>query len=111
MERLRALLLFERVKNVAKVKVTGVVKYDGVWRRPGDVLEKVPDEIANQMVSQDVAEIISVSDEPPAELQYLRARAHELGVPRANQMGEEKLKVAIAEKESELANKETPQKE
>lgn len=37
------------------------------------------------------------------ELQLLREQGKELGIPRAVQMGEEKLRAAIAEKEEELA--------
>lgn len=36
------------------------------------------------------------------ELSQLRERAKELGIPRASQLGEEKLTKAIAEKEAEL---------
>ncbi|REK67998.1 MAG: hypothetical protein C6P35_03240 [Cohnella sp.] len=47
------------MKMSVKVKVTGVVKYAGRWRYPGDVLEDVRDEIAQQLVEQDVGEIVS----------------------------------------------------
>lgn len=62
-----------------RVKVTGVVKYAGKWRRPGDVLDDVPEDIAKQMVVQDTGEIISVAPNaekanvpPPDELDALR---------------------------------------
>lgn len=87
-----------------KVKVTGTLKYGGLWYGPVDVIEGVKEEIAQQMVKQDVGEIIGESaDKPDDKLQALRERAKELGVPRATQMGEAKLIEAIAAKEAELA--------
>jgi hypothetical protein len=44
------------------------------------------------------------------ELVSLRERAKELGIPRAAQMGEAKLREKIAEKEAELADLERGQK-
>ncbi|MEC1177623.1 hypothetical protein P9B03_03930 [Metasolibacillus meyeri] len=40
------------------------------------------------------------------ELQKLRERGRELDIPRATQMGEEKLRATIAEKEKQLAEQE-----
>jgi hypothetical protein len=86
-----------------KVKITGVVKVDGIWRRPGDVVEGVKPDVAQEIVGRGAGEIIETVDKHDVELQYLRARAKELGIPKAGQMGEAKLREAIAQKEAEFA--------
>lgn len=45
-----------------------------------------------------------VQKEIDAELQQLREQGKKLGIPRASQMGKEKLLAAIEEKEAKLAN-------
>lgn len=85
------------------IKLTGVVKYDGKWRQPGEVLRKVNDEAAKEAIAAEAAvEIEALPDEPDTELQELRERAKELGVPNAGRLGEAKLKEGIAEKEAEI---------
>lgn len=49
-----------------------------------------------------VKEIETLQDDSDTELQMLRERAKELGVPNAGRLGEAKLKEGIAEKEAEL---------
>lgn len=84
------------------IKLKGVVKHGGKWKRPGDIIRKVDDEIAKELISKDIAEEVEPLPEDDTELQALRERAKVLGVPQAGRLGETKLKEAIAEKEAEL---------
>ncbi|WP_431785738.1 hypothetical protein [Paenibacillus lactis] len=87
------------------MKITGVAKYKGDWKKPGDELRKVEDEIGKSLVSAEVAVEIEPLDKDgdgDQELQELRERAKTLGVQNAGRLGEAKLKEGIAEKEAEL---------
>ncbi|MBO2942805.1 hypothetical protein JJQ72_02245 [Paenibacillus sp. F411] len=85
------------------LKLTGVVKYEGNWKQPGTIIRKVDDKIGQAILDADVAdEIEEQAEESETELQTLRDRAKELGVPNAGRLGEAKLKEGIAEKEAEL---------
>ncbi len=98
------------------IRLTGVVKYGGKWREPGNVLHKVDEEIGNDILAAGVGNKIETqegnpdSDHSSAELQTLRERAKELGVQNAGRLGEAKLKEGIAEKEAELKLKELQEK-
>lgn len=94
-----------------KVKITALVKVAGVWRRPGDIVEGVKPDVSQEIVNQGVGEIIETVERRDDELQELRERAKELGIPRASQLGETKLREAIAQKEAEIAEKEQELKE
>lgn len=37
-----------------KIRVTGVIKYAGDWRRAGDILDEVPEHVGRKMVAQGV---------------------------------------------------------
>ncbi|SEO01351.1 hypothetical protein SAMN04487895_104225 [Paenibacillus sophorae] len=88
------------------LKLTGVVKQGGKWRKPSDIIRKVDDEIAEELIAAGVAEEIEPQPEEDAsELQELRDRAKVLGVPNAGRLGEAKLKEGIAEKDAELRTK------
>lgn len=88
------------------LKLTGVVKQGGQWRKPGDVIRKVDDELAAELIAAGIAEETEpLPEEETTELQELRERAKVLGVPNAGRMGEAKLKEGIAEKETELRMK------
>lgn len=100
----------ERVKSV-DLKITGVAKYKGDWKKPGDELRKVEDEIGKSLVSAEVAvEIDPLDGDGDQVLQELRERAKTLGVQNAGRLGEAKLKEGIAEKEAELKLKELQEK-
>lgn len=92
--------------KVVDLKITGVAKYKGDWKQPGDIIRKVDDEIGKSLVSAEVAKEIEplVEDDSGTEqeLQELRERAKVLGVQNAGRLGEAKLKEGIAEKEAEL---------
>lgn len=95
------------------LKITGVAKYKGDWKKPGDELHKVEDEIGKSLVSAEVAVEIDPLDKDgdgDQELQELRERAKTLGVQNAGRLGEAKLKEGIAEKEAELKLKELQEK-
>ncbi|HAF97539.1 hypothetical protein [Paenibacillus lactis] len=93
------------------IKLTGVVKYSGRWRNPGEVLRKVDEEVAKEVIAADAAvEIEAQPDEHDTELHELRERAKELGVQNAGRLGEAKLKEGIAEKEAERKLKELQEK-
>lgn len=89
-----------------KVKITGVVKVDGLWRRPGDIVADVKLDVAQEIVGRGTGEIIESVDKRDDELQALREHAKQLGIPRAGQLGEEKLRETIAQKEAEIAENE-----
>ncbi|KOP64366.1 hypothetical protein AMS62_03150 [Bacillus sp. FJAT-18019] len=85
------------------LKLTGVVKYDGDWKQPNDIIRKVDDSVGKSIISAGVGEEIeALQDDSDTELQELRERAKELGVQNAGRLGEAKLKEGIAEKEAEL---------
>lgn len=85
------------------IKLTGVVKYNGKWHEPGDVLRKIDDEAAKEAIAAGAAqEVEPLPEEDGSDLQELRERAKELGVPNAGRLGEAKLKEGIAEREAEL---------
>ncbi|MGG3278798.1 hypothetical protein [Paenibacillus solani] len=85
------------------LKLTGVVKYDGDWKQPNDIIRKVDDSVGKSIISAGVGkEIEALQDDSDTELQELRERAKVLGVPNAGRLGEAKLKEGIAEKEAEL---------
>jgi hypothetical protein len=103
-----------------RIKVTGVVKYGGQWRTPGDVLNDVSDEIGQQMISQDVGEEIKKTPEEIAaeesakaaaeaaktaekELKALRKKAEKLGIEGFAEKDAETLTADIAA--AEEANK------
>ncbi|EHB50115.1 hypothetical protein PaelaDRAFT_5662 [Paenibacillus lactis 154] len=95
------------------MKITGVAKYKGDWKKPGDELRKVEDEIGKSLVSAEVAVEIEPLDKDgdgDQELQELRERAKTLGVQNAGRLGEAKLKEGIAEKEAEFKLKELQEK-
>ncbi|WP_339294345.1 hypothetical protein MKY82_22065 [Paenibacillus sp. FSL W7-1279] len=93
------------------LKITGVAKYKGDWKKPGDELRKVEDEIGKSLVSAEVAvEIDPLDGDGDQVLQELRERAKTLGVQNAGRLGEAKLKEGIAEKEAELKLKELQEK-
>lgn len=88
------------------IKLKGVVKNGGKWKKPGDIVRKVDDEIAEDLIAQGYAEEIEPLPEDDAkELQELRERAKLLGVTNASRLGKEKLQEGIAEKESDLQMK------
>ncbi|MDT3426071.1 hypothetical protein J2Z22_001591 [Paenibacillus forsythiae] len=84
------------------LKLTGVVKQGGKWRKPGDVIRKVDDEIAQELIAACVAEETEAGTDDDAELKGLRERAKALGVSNAGRLGEAKLKESITERETEL---------
>lgn len=85
------------------LKLTGVVKYDGDWKQPDDIIRNVNDSVGKSIIDAGVGkEIEALQDDSDTELQALRERAKELGVPNAGRLGEAKLKEGIAEKEAEL---------
>lgn len=85
------------------LKLTGVVKYNGDWKQPEDIIRKVDDTVGKSIIDVGVGrEIETLQDDSDTELQALRERAKELGVPNAGRLGEAKLKEGIAEKEAEL---------
>lgn len=88
--------------NEVDIKLKGVVKNGGKWLKPGDIVRKVDDEIALDLIAKDYAEEVEPLPEDDTELQALKERAKTLGVPQAGRLGEAKLKEAIAEKEAEL---------
>lgn len=88
------------------IKLKGVVKNGGKWLKPGDIVRKVDDEIAEELITQGYAEEAeSLPDDDANELQELRERAKLLGVSNAGRLGKEKLQEGIAEKESDLQMK------
>lgn len=88
------------------IKLKGVVKNGGKWKKPGDIIRKVDDEIAEELIAQGYAEEVeSLPDDDANELQELRERAKLLGVSNAGRLGKEKLQEGIAEKESDLQMK------
>ncbi|KUP22408.1 hypothetical protein [Paenibacillus sp. DMB5] len=88
------------------IKLKGVVKNGGKWLKPGEIVRKVDDEIANDLISQGYAEEVEpLPDDDAAELQELRERAKLLGVSNAGRLGKEKLQEGIAEKQSDLQMK------
>jgi hypothetical protein len=90
------------VKQV-DLKLTGVVKYEGNWKQPDDIIRNVNDSVGKSIIAAGVGkEIEALQDDSDTELQGLRERAKELGVPNAGRLGEAKLKEGIAEKEAEL---------
>jgi len=95
-----------------KMKVTGVVKYDGIWRSPGDILPDVKEDIAAQMIDQEVAEEIAktpeeiqaeetakeeaaAKKEAEKQLKALRKKATELGIEGAADKDAETLTAEI----------------
>ncbi|WP_339292730.1 hypothetical protein MKY48_08665 [Paenibacillus sp. FSL W8-0187] len=85
------------------LKLTGVVKYEGEWKQPDDIIRNVNDSIGKSIIDARVGkEIEALQDDSDTELQALREKAKELGVPNAGRLGEAKLKESIAEKENEL---------
>ncbi|OKP91851.1 hypothetical protein A3844_01685 [Paenibacillus helianthi] len=84
------------------IKLKGVVKHGGTWKRPDDIIRKVDEEIAEELIAKGIAEEVEPLPEDDSELQALRERAKVLGVASAGRLGEAKLKEAIAEKEVEL---------
>lgn len=85
------------------LKLTGVVKYEGEWKQPNDIIRNVNDSVGKSIIDAGVGkEIEALLDDSDTELQALRERAKELGVPNAGRLGEAKLKEGIAEKEAEL---------
>lgn len=92
-----------------RLRITGVIKYAGQWRRSGDILDDVPEAIGNQMIAQDVAEEVKKT---PAEeeavkaeaerkaaekqLKALRKKAAELGIEGAADKDAETLVANIA---------------
>ncbi|QSF42664.1 DUF7210 family protein [Paenibacillus tianjinensis] len=88
------------------IKLKGVVKNGGKWKKPGDIIRKVDDEIAEDLIAQGYAEEIeALPDDDAAELQELRERAKLLGVSNAGRLGKEKLLEGISEKHSDLQMK------
>lgn len=88
--------------NEVDIKLKGVVKNGGKWLKPGDIIRKLDNEIAADLIAKDYAEEVEPLPEDDTELQVLRERAKELGVSQAGRLGEAKLKEAISEKEAEL---------
>lgn len=85
------------------LKLTGVVKYEGEWKQPDDIIRNVNDSIGKSIIDAGVGkEIEALQDDSDTELQALREWAKQLGVPNAGRLGEAKLKEGIAEKEAEL---------
>lgn len=85
------------------LKLTGVVKYEGNWKQPDDIIRNVKDSVGKSIIAAGVGkEIEALQDDSDTVLQGLRERAKELGVPNAGRLGESKLKEGIAEKEAEL---------
>lgn len=87
------------------LKITGTVKYKGDWKKPGDVIRKVDDEIGKSLVATEVATEIEPLEEDDSggdELKELREKAKALGVTNAGRLGEAKLKEGIAEIEAKL---------
>lgn len=87
------------------IKLKGVVKNGGKWKKAGDIIRKVDDEIAEELISQGYAEEVEPLTEDDTELQALRDRAKALGIANAGRLGEAKLKEGIVEKESDLQMK------
>lgn len=86
-----------------ELKLTGVVKYEGDWKQPDDIIRNVNDSVGKSIIAAGVGkEIEAPQDDSDTELQGLRERAKELGVPNTGRLGEAKLKEGIAEKEAEL---------
>jgi len=85
-----------------KIKVTGVVKYGGQWRTPGDVLDDVSDEIGKQMIGQDVGEEIAMTpEEIAAEEAAKKAEEEEKAAAEAAKQAEKELK-ALRKKAEKL---------
>ncbi|MDL1163402.1 hypothetical protein P0100_20500 [Yersinia pestis] len=85
------------------LKLTGVVKYEGEWKQPNDIIRNVNDSVGKSIIDAGVGkEIEALQDDSDTELQALRERAKELGIPNAGRLGEAKLKEGITEKEAEL---------
>jgi hypothetical protein len=87
------------------IKLKGVVKNGGKWNKPGDIVRKVDDEVAKDLIAQGYAEEVEPLADDDSEVQALRDRGKALGVANAGRLGESKLKEAIAEKESDLQMK------
>lgn len=88
------------------IKLKGVVKNGGKWNKPGDIVRKVDDEVAKDLIAQGYAEEVEpLADDDATELQELRELAKLLGVSNAGRLGKEKLQEGIAEKESDLQMK------
>ncbi|MFF2910005.1 hypothetical protein [Paenibacillus sp. NPDC057934] len=88
------------------IKLKGVVKNGGKWKRPGDIIRKVDDEIAEELIAKGIAEEVEpLPEDDNSELLALRERAKALGITNASRLGEAKLKEAIVEKESDLQMK------
>ncbi|MUG45521.1 hypothetical protein GNP95_11035 [Paenibacillus woosongensis] len=86
------------------LQITGTVKYNGDWKKSGDEIRKVDDEVGKMLVAAEVAKEIEPLEEDDAggdELKELRDRAKALGVSNAGRLGEAKLKEGISEKEAE----------
>jgi len=50
---------------IVRVKITAVVKVGGVWRKPGDVVEGVKPEVAQEIVAKRAGEIVEETAEKP----------------------------------------------
>lgn len=51
------------------LKVKGVVKHDGVWYRPGDVIKDIKPDDAKRLIDSGIAEVAA----EPVEQQYQAA--------------------------------------
>lgn len=86
------------------LKITGVVKLDEEWKKPGDTVKDVDEDVAEDLIAKGVAEETDEPIDDNSELAALRVRAKELDIPRASQMGEKKLVEAIAAAEAVAKN-------
>ena len=79
------------------VRVRGKgVKLNGVWKYKNEEAE------IDEIEFEENKEYLDDKDDEDEELLKLRKKAKELGIARANLMGEEKLRYLIAEKEAPL---------
>jgi hypothetical protein len=96
-----------------KLKVTGVVKHGGAWKRPGDELADADEAIGNDLIAKGVAvEVAKTETEKAAEeqakaaveaakkaekeLKALRKKAAELGIEGAAEKEADTLATEIA---------------
>jgi hypothetical protein len=98
------------------IKITGTVKIGGKWRRPGEGIKDVSDEIGQSLIAQGVAAelpeskaedeaeaaakaAVAAAKEAEKQLKALRKKAAELGIEGAAEKDADTLTAEIAEAE------------
>lgn len=88
-----------RLKRFNVVKIADSEHKAKLWEAKG--FKRLP-ELAEHHAGEVVVPNSKQENENSDDLKQLRERAKELGIPRAGQLGEEKLLATIAEKEAEI---------